>query len=258
MKFYTALHLSLSFDYLSDSSTKFGIYDLGIDKSDYYQQFISKLTTSLGVGEVAFITNRALPEFTPFLSHMGMPIFNIFSPNTFMSRFDEYIEYADSFINHDIEHEIGIKNQKIYSSVSQYLLAVQKMDIKPSLNEMKSVIKSKLNLNLIEIKKINIILSKLPTKDRNVLYAFIFHYFHEELNNGINLTQNEYSLGKALNKYFKPENSFYAYISEYNLSQADVNHFTATLKSLQKQIPNIFESNSDIIVRAFTKYLKNK
>ncbi len=274
MKFYTGFYASLNFNdittmnMLPDDKNRFfnelSIYTVRADGTSPFNQLISNTESLLKTGQISLISDQNLKEFTPFLTHMAVPIYNVELPDVFMRGFDGITTYSYGHIRHDAITHLGtITRLQTFSSVSQYLLDIQKMNIKPSLEGMKSVIKSKLNLNLIEIKKINIILSKLSQENRNVFYAFMFHYFHEDFMSGHNFTHNKYSLGKSFKKYLNSLGStlsadFPSNINRYGITQSEVDHFARTLDSIEKETPNIFESTSDVIVRAFTKYLKNK
>ena len=276
MKFYSGFYASLDFkdidiisqkiDTSSPSAKKsffsgLSIYSPDLSGTDKFGFLMTAVETASKNGQILVLSHQYLKEYTPFLTNMAVPIFSTELPNVFMSQFDNNIQYSNELINHDaLGHAYRIQGNSILNSVSLYFADIRKSDVKPSLKEMKSVIKRKLNSNLKEINNVNKILSQLTSKDQNVFYAFLMHSFHETQVYTVanNFTHNEFSLGEGFKKFLNPSSisDFFPKISRYGITQSDVEHFTTTLKSLQNQTPNIFDNTSDVILKAFIKYFK--
>ncbi len=287
INFYNGFYYYLNFEditYMAENTlTPAEKEELFRELSQTYSVFMFKISIeqSLRIGEISLISTESLKEFTPFLSQMAVPIDNLELPNVFMRRFDNQIHYSSDLNKHDKSHSTLIEDRKMQSPASLYLSNIPQPP--PTLATMKGAIKKKLDSALMNLQKINILLNQLSPSDQKVFRTFIFHCFHETSSN--NLIHNEYSLDKVLKLYmvdlymhdgnldkvtellnndskfnFNNSNysSFRSNLSRYNLNQSDVEHFTETLKSLQKEDSNIFKKTSDVIIRTFTKYFKRK
>ena len=213
MRFYSGFYASLDFSNITkmaenlatvssqDKESFFNNISIYTERKDLlfdsvsspFKDMLSNVNPLLEEGQFALISSRPLKEYTPFLTHMAVPIFSIEVPDVFMRGFDETTSYSSNLIKHDISHPKEISNSNISNSVSKYLLKIQKMSQKPSLQEMKLTIKSMLNSNLIELKRITIILNKLNPKDASVFDAFMLHSYHEGIGEGYNFVHNDYT-----------------------------------------------------------------
>ena len=51
-------------------------------------------------------------------------------------------------------------------------------------------------------------------------------------------------------------NTFDANKDRYGITQSNLEHFTETLKSLQKKDPNVFDNTNDRVLKAFVNHLR--
>lgn len=265
MTFYDHVYQAMSFEQLPG-----GLYNNFTKVIQFNPYNIETIKYHLSIGKVDIISIKPLKKYTSFISSTTNPLYDAVTPNSFMSDYDGVKADSKQLIIHDLEHT-GMKNEPLKSEISEYFLAIKEGRIKvTSLEALKATIKSKLDLNLEEIKKFNLILKQLNSADQNIFITLAFIYLHEtrEYNS---LANNNMALGTFLKKIvndshftnIQEHDSFYRWTQSFFDTDFDpmphfqkYSHLRNTLLSLQTNEHNIFDRSSDGIVKAALKYLK--
>jgi hypothetical protein len=194
MTFYDHVYQAMSFEQLPG-----GLYNNFTKVIQFNPYNIETIKYHLSIGKVDIISIKPLKKYTSFISSTSNPLYDAVTPNSFMSDYDGVKADSKQLIIHDLEHT-GMKNEPLKSEISEYFLAIKEGRIKvTSLEALKATIKSKLDLNLEEIKKFNLILKQLNSADQNIFITLAFIYLHEtrEYNS---LANNNMALGTFLKK----------------------------------------------------------